>query len=159
MCSSDLASYSFGLLVTAFFPTSEVAMVFVPMVLLPMMIVAGLFANTERLDPYWVWLNYISFPRYTFTGIAVNEFDRLHSLCPPQANGMCQYQNGSEVLAFLGFQNESWGLSSLLLGVMMVALRILAAIALWVQGRNKRGNLAFQGNVNDRHIPSVNGDC
>ena len=141
-------SYSFGLFATAFFPSAEVAMAFVPMAIMPMMIVAGLFANTERLDPYWVWLNYISFPRYAFTGIVVNEFDGIGSLCSP--GQICQYNDGREVIAYLGFGNASWGLSVLLLGCIMIVLRILAAIALTVQGASRRSNLDFKRNLKIR---------
>ena len=138
------AAYNFGLLATAFFPTAEVALAFAPMILLPMMIVAGLFANTDRLDPYWVWLNYISFPRYAFTGVAVNEFDRIGSLCDPGQS--CQYATGVEVIYFLGFENNSWGLSVVLLGAIMVVCRLLAALALHVQGAAHRSNLDFKRN-------------
>lgn len=143
-------SYSFGLLATAFFPTAEVAMAFVPMMLMPMMIVSGLFANTDRLDPGFLWLNYISFPRYAFTAIAVNEYSRIDSLCDDPAGG-CTYQNGAEVIAFLGFQDNSWELSCIILACLLVAFRLLASLCLYVQGANRRAALSFQSNFTKRH--------
>jgi ABC-type multidrug transport system permease subunit len=66
--------YSFGMLAISFFPSLDIAMAVVPLLMLPLSIVAGLFANTDRLDPYWLWLMYISFPRYAYQGLFLVEF-------------------------------------------------------------------------------------
>lgn len=146
-------AYSFGLLATAFFPTVQVAMTFIPIIILPMMIVAGLFANTDRLDPYFVWLNYISFMRYGFLGVAVNEFSRIKSLCPP---GMmnCRYKNGNEVLSYLGFQDWRWWYSIIALGVIIVVCRFFAGLALYIQGRGRRANMNFEAGAKKRGQPA-----
>ncbi len=38
---------------------------------MPLAFVGGLFANTDRLEPGWIWLEYISFPRYVFKSFPI----------------------------------------------------------------------------------------
>ena len=45
---------------------------------MPLAIVAGLFANTDRLDPYWVWLNYMDL-RWKITKREVYKRERITS--------------------------------------------------------------------------------
>jgi len=98
------------------------------------MLVGGLFANTERLEPGWVWLNYISFPRYGFKAFMVNEFKNMEPLCPPRLVNMngtevmaqpCRFTSGDEALAVYGFDKETvdtvW-FNIVLLLVMMVVV-------------------------------------
>merc|ERR1712146_697462 len=86
---------AFGLFAPSLFPSPEITMTLTPLMLMPMMLVGGLFANTERLEPGWTWLNYISFPRYGFKAFMVNEFKNMEPLCPPRLVNM----NGTEVMA------------------------------------------------------------
>jgi len=112
-----------------------------------MMIVGGLFANTDRLEPYWIWLNYISFPRYAYKGFMVNEFSHIGELCI-NGNSTCRYLSGSEVLEVDGFTKDTdtvW-FSCVMLLLIMVAFRVLGAFALWFQGKNARSELVFEGN-------------
>jgi hypothetical protein len=51
-CSRTLAN-AFGLFAAALFPRPEIAFTITPLMLMPQMLVGGLFANTERLEPGW----------------------------------------------------------------------------------------------------------
>lgn len=137
---------AFGLMAAAMFPSTEIAMTMTPLFLMPMLLVGGLFANTERLEPYWVWLNYISFPRYAYKAFFVNEFTHMDNLCstPP-----CRFENGGEVITFFGFDKETvdtvW-FNIIMLNVMMILLRIGGAAGLHMQGAKTRSRLVFEDN-------------
>jgi len=143
---------SFGMFAATLFPRPEIAFTLTPLFLMPQMIVAGLFANTDRLEPYWVWLNYISFPRYAYKAMMVNEFSNIGPLCGGNTNstagGSCRYTTGAEVLKYNGFDKETdtvWFCIVLLLIINFV-FRVLGATALYVQGRMARSELVFENN-------------
>merc|ERR1712146_226626 len=151
---------AFGLFAASLFPSPEITMTLTP--LMPMMLVGGLFANTERLEPGWTWLNYISFPRYGFKAFMINEFQNVE-LCPPRlmvVNGTevmarpCRYLTGEEALKVYGFDKETvdtvW-FNIVLLLIMMVILRIIGAFGLHVQGASRRSELVFEGNFRRQH--------
>lgn len=75
---------AFGVFVASLFAKQEVAMAIVPMSILPMMLTGGLFANTARLEPYWIWLNNLSLVRFGFKAFMLNEFGavKTEALCP-----------------------------------------------------------------------------
>jgi hypothetical protein len=136
---------AFGLFTASLFPRPEIAMTITPLFLMPQMLVGGLFANTERLEPGWVWLNYISFPRYGFKAFVTNEFDHAKQLCP---EGGCRFENGQDVLKYYGFDKETdktWFCIILMLVIMLV-FRVCGALGLYIQGAMRRSELVFEGN-------------
>jgi ABC-type multidrug transport system ATPase subunit len=143
--------HSFGTCVASVFPTAEMSMAVVPMVMLPFMIVAGLFANTKRLDPYFIWLNYLSFPRYCYVGLFVIEFGSLSTYCSA-SDTSCSYKTGNDVINFYGFDNLGWGECVYALIIYIIGLKLVGAFSLWYQGRSRRGNLHFSKNLADREM-------
>eukprot|EP00455_Lapot_gusevi_P052863 TRINITY_DN8131_c0_g1_i2.p1 TRINITY_DN8131_c0_g1~~TRINITY_DN8131_c0_g1_i2.p1 ORF type:complete len:169 (-),score=18.20 TRINITY_DN8131_c0_g1_i2:307-813(-) len=143
--------YSFGLMAASVFPSAEVSMALVPLVMLPLSIVAGLFANTDRLEPYWTWLMYISFPRYAYMGLFLGEFEALHTLCAAN-DSSCSYKTGEDVIVYNGFTKMSWGTCIYAMAIYTVGMKVIAAFSLWYQGRKKRGNLSFHKNLEDRQM-------
>jgi ABC-type multidrug transport system ATPase subunit len=136
---------AFGLFAAALFPRPEIAFTITPLMLMPQMLVGGLFANTERLEPGWVWLTYISFPRYGYKAFFVNEFDHVGSMCP---GGGCRYSNGQDVINFFGFDKETdsvWFNIIIMLIIMMV-FRCFGALGLHVQGAARRSEMVFEAN-------------
>jgi ABC-type multidrug transport system ATPase subunit len=143
---------AFGLFVAALFPRPDIAMTVAPLMVMPQMLVAGLFVNTERLEPYWVWLNYIAFPRYAYKALFVNEFSHSGTLC--SGGDDCRFRNGQDVVVFYGFDKATdavW-FNVLMMIVLMFALRSIGAIALYVQAAKKRSRMVFDHNF--RHAAS-----
>ena len=139
-CSN--CGYSFGILLSCFFAKAEISLAVAPMVIMPMALVCGLFASTDRLEPTFTWVSSISFLRYGFHGMVSNELRHVGSLCP--ANATCQYADGDEVLKFLGFDDYGWGRDILGLGLLQLGMHILAALSLWYQGASRRTQLHFK---------------
>jgi len=134
---------SFGTCLASIFPTAEMASAVVPMFTLPFFCVCGLYANTKRLDPYFLWLNRISFIRYAFVGLFINEFEALDTLCDVNDTS-CSYKTGQDVLEFYGFDNTSWVECMWCMILYMMGLKIIAALSLWYQGYLRRGTVQFK---------------
>ncbi|KAG5509119.1 hypothetical protein JKF63_06128 [Porcisia hertigi] len=141
--------YAFGLMFATFFKESQAAFAMVPLILLPLLIVSGMFANTDRLYPYWEWLNYLSFPRHAYLGVFTNEFQRLTVICNPVTT-TCTYPDGQAVIEFMGFQNWRYWQSFIALIVYQIGLRIIGATSLYYQGKQRRGKLQFGKNLRHR---------
>ena len=130
---------SFGIFVAACIPDLPTAMALVPLTILPFMLASGFLANSDRLDPGFLWLNAISFIRYTFIILMKNEFiPSLKFECPPSPEP-CLFRDGADVIRYFGFDEYPiWQEALILLG-MMIALRAATAVALTVYARKKRG--------------------
>eukprot|EP00760_Papus_ankaliazontas_P017239 PhM_4_TR17079/c0_g1_i1/m.87245 len=129
---------SFGLLITAAFDNVETALAIVPVFVLPFALVGGLAVNTSRLTPYWSWLGYISFIRYGFIFVAVNELSPTEEYnC--DVGSVCRFRSGDDVLRYLGFEDESMWFCAVLMCVMIVVLRCCTAALLAYQAKQKRG--------------------
>ncbi|ESL05990.1 ABC transporter [Trypanosoma rangeli SC58] len=116
----------------------------VPVIVLPLSLAGGLLASTDRLHPYWYWLEKPSFIRQTFILLARNEFKRIeHFQCDGagKSPNFCRHQpkNGEQVLEHLGFNTEEfsdWAMW-ISLAILYFLFRILAVIALSVAARTK----------------------
>jgi len=121
-----------GLAISCAFDSYIVASGMTPIIVIPMMLVAGLFAATSRLRPYWYWLEKISFLRMGFVLAIKNEFNDLPNIeCDSQKFGMafCSRQptTGREVLHNMEFDDkhaQEW-IQWMSLGILFVLGRIL----------------------------------
>lgn len=154
-CVALLCSYcarALGMLIGAFLGRSpEAAFVVAPLCIMPQAFVAGLFANTDRLEPGWVWLEWISFCRYTYKAIFKIEFEALGTICIPSntTNNNCRYPTGADVVRFYGFDQyemDKFGYSVLWLCVITLFFSVCGVLALYYQSAKQRVELVFAAN-------------
>ncbi|ORC85563.1 ABC transporter [Trypanosoma theileri] len=115
-----------------------------PVILIPLALAGGLMANTDRLRPYWYWIEKPSFIRQAYILLMRNELKHLTYIrCDPSGNGAeyCanQPKNGEEVLHQLGFeetQSSDWAMW-VSLAVLYFLFRIIVVIALSIAARSK----------------------
>lgn len=108
-----------------------------PLAIVPLMMAAGLLASTERLRPYWYWLEKPSFLRHGLVLLLKNEMQHIdHIDCNSAKFGAAfcsaQPKNGDEYIASLGFNNEQdsvWAMW-VSLTVMFFLFRVLAVFSL-----------------------------
>ncbi|CUI11976.1 ABC transporter, putative, partial [Bodo saltans] len=143
--------HSFGLMAASVLPTAESAIAVVPLVIMPMSLVAGLFSNSSRLEPAWIWLEYLSIPRFCFMAMFLGEFDALDTLCAADDTS-CSYKTGQDVINYYGFSKLSWGTCIYVQIIFLIGFKLIAAFSLWYQGMQKRGNLTFQRGLEVREM-------
>jgi ABC-type multidrug transport system ATPase subunit/ABC-type multidrug transport system permease subunit len=144
-CVLSYTGNAFGLFAASLFPSPEIAFTITPLMIMPQMLVGGLFANTERLEPGWYWLTYVAFPRYAYKGMFVNEFEHVGALCP---QGGCRFANGQDVIKYYGFDKETdsvWFNIVIMLIIMMI-FRCFGALFLHIQGASRRSEMVFESN-------------
>ncbi|KAI9224519.1 P-loop containing nucleoside triphosphate hydrolase protein [Blastocladiella britannica] len=139
----SLCGTAIGTLAACAFNELAVALVLVPIALLPLnvMIFSGLFVNTGDMYAWLSWIKWISPMHYGFVGMAKNEYTGL-VMCDPNNSAKCI--KGETVLTNLGFDDEGSILLNFLivLGIWIVLL-ILSYFALWrVVSNTKRVDFA-----------------
>jgi hypothetical protein len=128
----------FGLAISTAIDSYIVASGVTPMIIIPFMLAGGLLASTDRLRPYWYWLEKPSFIRAGFILLLKNEFEDLGSIsCNPDKFGasFCsrQPQNGMQVLDEFGFNDshgQIWVQWVILAGIFVVA-RLICVMFLY----------------------------
>eukprot|EP01130_Rhizamoeba_saxonica_P009620 TRINITY_DN391_c0_g1_i2.p1 TRINITY_DN391_c0_g1~~TRINITY_DN391_c0_g1_i2.p1 ORF type:complete len:638 (-),score=147.94 TRINITY_DN391_c0_g1_i2:37-1950(-) len=97
-------SFSFGSAIVGLFPDPSVAMTVFPLIFVPMMIFSGFYSNSDRTPVYFVWVEYISFLKYSYRAVMSNEFSGLEFECTEEElaiyNGICRYTTGEDYLDF-----------------------------------------------------------
>ena len=104
-----------------------------PIIIVPLILAGGLTVSTDRIRPYWIWLEKISFPRQAFILLVKEEFRDLDNISCDVAkygSSFCSRQpkTGAEVLDGLGFNDghsATW-LLWLQLIVLFILVRLLA---------------------------------
>lgn len=62
-----------GLLLGIAARDSSTAIALVPIIILPFVIFSGFFVNSHTVPVYFIWVPYISFVRYAFGALVINE--------------------------------------------------------------------------------------
>lgn len=128
---------SLGLLVSVALELQQALSLF-PVVVVPNMLVGGLFLSIDSIPNYFVWLKYISFFFYSFMALLINEFDGETFHCdslPPGA--ICPQTTGQEVIASYGFSDYSIWVGFLGMSMVYIVYRVLAYCALWALAHRK----------------------
>jgi ATP-binding cassette subfamily G (WHITE) protein 2 len=99
-----LNSYSLCLFISNISKNYQVANLIAPLVIVLFLLPSGFLINLDSLPIYWRPLKYISFFRYGFEAVVLNEFKGLTFECPPSAGPMCCTDGLVCVDHQLGFQ-------------------------------------------------------
>jgi ATP-binding cassette subfamily G (WHITE) protein 2 len=90
----------------------------------------GFFASPKLLEqiPDWKFVDALSYLKYTFLGIAINELEDLTLECVPGQK--CTYTKGSQIMAAMGYDRYTKEYCAGLLIVLIIGWRLLAYLGL-----------------------------
>jgi hypothetical protein len=95
----------------------------------------GFFLSPSHLPRYFAWLDALSYVKYTYVGISLNELQGLVLHCTEQqrlSNGACPVATGEQTIQQLGLNKYSIELCACILLVFIVGCRVLAYVGLRV---------------------------
>ncbi|KAK7066125.1 ABC-2 type transporter [Halocaridina rubra] len=99
-------------------------------VLIPLMIFGGFFMNAEQIPPYFIWIKYISWFNYGNEALIINQWKGVGPIeCKMDDPTLC-YEDGSDVIAKLSFDEDNMGFDIGLLFVLLVGYRFLGYLLL-----------------------------
>lgn len=91
----------------------------------------GFFTSPKQLDTAeyvkWKWLDALSYIKYTFVGVALNELEGLEFSCP---TGTCLITSGEQVAAQKGYDQYTISLCAGILALYIVVCRIIGYLGL-----------------------------
>ncbi|XP_062517681.1 protein white-like [Corticium candelabrum] len=124
-------SQSAGYIVSAMSSTVPVALALGPAFVMPFLLFGGLFIKSSEIPVYFDWIRYINWFYYGFEGLVINEWRDTDVACSINTVGCLP--NGTVVIESLGFKEEHFRLDLVLLGVLIVAARLIAYIVLRIR--------------------------
>lgn len=119
------------------FANIRIATAVLPIVVLPLVLFSGLYANSQSTPGWLRWIKYISPMYYCFVGLAKNEFSgRTLANCDEAKGEVC---SGDAALAQYGFDQgtPSEGLCIIILIVIYLLLIVAAFLVLLWQTRTR----------------------
>lgn len=104
MVLSQLCATSLGLMTSALCRTTDLSFTVLLTVLELNQLFGGFFLSPKNLPKYLVWLDALSYVKYTYIGVSLNELEGLQITCLPTelVNGVCQAPSGQQTISDLG---------------------------------------------------------
>lgn len=104
-----------------------------PMALEVCRLYGGFFLSPANLPVYFRWLDALSYIKYTYIGISLNELQGLVLTCTEaqrDSDGSCPVNNGEETIMQLGLNKYSVQLCAGILVVYIVVCRFIAYLGM-----------------------------
>ena len=116
-----------GMLISAMLPSVEAAPQLAPLVVVLLLTFSGYFLNEDSIPDWIGWIKYISFIRYAFQGLMINEFAGNQFTCVYEDGSPADVcLDGDAYLQRLNFDDDTIALSCVLLIVIAVAFNAVA---------------------------------
>ena len=124
MLLENFAGIGLGMCLSASFTSVEMAPQLAPAFVILFLMFSGFFLNENNVPVFLIWLRELSFIRYAFQALCVNEFAGAEFTCDPSATATCI--DGDEHLDRLKFDDVKIWENCLILFGMIVGFNALA---------------------------------
>ena len=125
-----LCACSWGYMIASIAPGSDIVNIISPTLLLPFLISGGFLVNSASLPSYISWLSDISFFRYAYENLMIQEWKGREIKCTQQ-DAVCLYRSGEDVLDFFSIQEGEFWMNLVCMSCILVACRLVAICLLW----------------------------
>jgi len=127
---------SFGYLISCASSSVNMALAIGPTILIPLMLFGGLFLNNSTIPVYLDWVKYVSWFRYGFEALLINQWKGIDDIqscqqAPSMENEICVNITGEIVVEDqLGFNMDNFGFDLGMLAALAIGFRIMALLLL-----------------------------
>jgi ABC-type multidrug transport system ATPase subunit len=104
----SFVSESLGLFIAALAKSAALANAIAPLFLVFFLVLSGLYLNNDTVPVYMLWLKYLSFIKYGYHGMILNEFEGLE-FTVTLPDGTTTIRTGTEVIDALDMEPELEG--------------------------------------------------
>lgn len=84
---------SYALIISSIFSDKQLAVTLTPVLIIPFMLFAGFFVNQDNIPIWLIEFQYLSFFKYGYQALFLNEYDGLHLWCMDQKDNPQEYCN------------------------------------------------------------------
>lgn len=138
-------SLSYGYLISTLSPSVQVASALGAPMMMPFLLFGGFFLKDESVPVYFIWLKYLSWFKYSFEALLVNQWDGFGSLsCASSgisgnttAGALPCIPNGNAVLKFYDLDPSRLGFDIGIMFVLAIGFRIIAFLFLVLRASRK----------------------
>jgi len=132
LCLCCLASTSLALFISAVCHTTLMSLTILPFLLELARLFGGFYLSPKNLPIYFIWLDALSFVKYSYIGISLNELHGLVFSCTDDelTSGTCTVTSGQDVIDDLGMDKFGMGWCYFSLFVLIGAFRVGTYLAL-----------------------------
>jgi len=128
-------AFSLGYMISTLASTVQVALALGPVILLPFMLFGGFFINEDSIPVYFSWIAKISFFKYGYEAVSINEWKDKTIGCDP--GEVCQTTSGNIVLQTLSMDpNDYWRDVGVLFGL-LAGFRFISFLFLYRRSRRR----------------------
>jgi ATP-binding cassette, subfamily G (WHITE), eye pigment precursor transporter len=137
--SLSFCAQAMGLLLSASTPSPDVAMALSPVIITILMLFGGFYLNAANIDPWFIWIYFISLFRYGFEAMVVNEFtgQTFNCLNSELVGGACPITTGQQVIQLRSMENVNVWINVATLWGLFFAMRIIGYIVMRFYQRPK----------------------
>eukprot|EP01004_Peranema_trichophorum_P007263 NODE_6044_length_933_cov_45.596296_g5455_i0.p1 GENE.NODE_6044_length_933_cov_45.596296_g5455_i0~~NODE_6044_length_933_cov_45.596296_g5455_i0.p1 ORF type:complete len:190 (-),score=30.59 NODE_6044_length_933_cov_45.596296_g5455_i0:362-901(-) len=131
LCS--MAATSLSIMISSLCKTTHLSCTVLPMVFEVFRLFGGFFSPPSQLPTYYVWLDALSYLKYSYVALGLNENTGLTLYCTPSelnAKGVCPTTSGQQTIESLGLNKLSIGLCALGLLSIIVGCRFIGFLGL-----------------------------
>ncbi|GMT24053.1 hypothetical protein PFISCL1PPCAC_15350, partial [Pristionchus fissidentatus] len=126
------------------FGEEGLAVTYIPLYILPMLIFGGFYINYESIPKYLQWVSYLSWFRYGFESLQINQWTAIDSIegCPK--NGTlpldCTASDGLGLLARRGMHTDRFIPDVMILVAFFFIYRAIGFVALYLRAKFQKSN-------------------
>ncbi|VDM59380.1 unnamed protein product [Angiostrongylus costaricensis] len=128
---------SIGYTMACIFGTVSTAVAVLPIFVVPLMAFGGFFINQASLPIYFYPFKFLSYFRYAFESLAVNEWSHVNTISGCERMVGC-YRNGSDVIKRLSFSPQNMWINVIVLFSMIVGIRLIGFSSLWLRAKVRK---------------------
>lgn len=126
LCS--MAATSLALMISALCKTATLALKVLAFCLEVSRLFGGFFLEPSRLPLYFSWLDALSFIKYAFVSVSLNEYKNVVFTCP--SNSTCPIKYGEDIISMKGYDYINIGTGVGILILYIIIMRFIAYIGL-----------------------------
>jgi hypothetical protein len=131
-----LSSEGIGLIASTIAPNVLVANIIAPLITIIFLLLGGFYIQTDNIPSYFKWIETLSYLKYGYRGLMVNEFSGLRLDGCSSTVGAC-YGSGETVLKFYSMSDHPVWEDIIYTLIIVITLRVLSYFFL-VLNRPKR---------------------
>jgi ATP-binding cassette subfamily G (WHITE) protein 2 len=130
LCS--MAATSLALMVSTLARTTDMAVTVLPMALEVSRLYGGFFLSPRNLPDYFKWLDALSYVKYAYVGVSLNELSGLTLICTEKqlVKGVCPITSGEFTIDLLGLDQLTIGSCAGGLVAFIVGTRFVAYLGI-----------------------------
>lgn len=137
------AAFSIGFLIGSSVPNVEVGLALGPIIMVTNMLFAGFFVNLDDIPVFLRWISYVSFVRYGFQALSINEYTGLSLTCSSEElrmapGGVCPITTGQQALTAFEMNKFDIWICAVILLALCLFFRTMTLVALWRHDKKRQ---------------------